>query len=467
MNRGDLRTDIRALLAWDIGQDAGTEQTRLNEAIRHGLDLLYTEAPEALYPQTPREVVPGTLSSGAYGGTTLSTTSDPWVLQFVGGTFAPVTDRTWDGMYHLEVTAKGQTYRFWCREFWLALTGEKYVSLDRPWTSGTATGLSWTLVAQYLWCPSEWSRIHTVVRWGSTGGPMRLTTATQAANQWQTRNQVSIVSGYPTELRREHSYQQRAPTRAPAVALVEGTWAGEPTGQFEYCFTYCWGYRDLYNKSPSGTPIPLFESAPSPISGPITSTAPQIVRVTVPEVDWMVNFNVAGALRAGHSGLYKRIYRRRKSITGGTHQTIEYPDVFQALADVDGPVTTYDDDGAAIPDYTLRLPEQGVYYAWSMWPTPDARTEMDIRVTCRPPLLLNDNDSPAVVPEYRSALALFCAHWYARRDQDEQLAQVFAKQARDQIGSLRAQTSNPTGKISRDGFGGRLPTEGPLRYRGS
>ncbi len=80
------------------------------------------------------------------------------------------------------------------------------------------------------------------------------------------------------------------------------------------------------------------------------------------------------------------------------HPTIEYPSVFQLLAEVDGATTTYEDNGSVIPDYYRRLPESHGYYLWRVTPYQDAEYQLDIRVRRKPTPLYNDYDAPKVDP---------------------------------------------------------------------
>ena len=116
------------------------------------------------------------------------------------------------------------------------------------------------------------------------------------------------------------------------------------------------------------------------------------VQVGLPDVDWQVFYDKAGSLRQTHSGLRKRIYRRRLTATGSAPlvTAIEAPAVFQFIAEVDGSTTTWVDNGSVIPGYYRRLPEVHGYYAWRATPQQDGRYEVDLRVLRRPRSLAND-----------------------------------------------------------------------------
>lgn len=472
MNRAELRQRIRDLVAWDTLDADTTAQAALDRSVRYGFDQAVTECPEAFEVAVQRVRIPG--SAKVPAGATLDTTADSWVMRFTGTTFVPKTDRTWDGTMWLEIadSTSGRTLRFQARTFWSTVSAgvtSYYVALDRPWPLSAATGLSYQLIAQYVWMPMSWQRVVSAMRWGDTGGPMSLVTNANAVALGQTRNLVSSVGGYPTELRRERSYQQPAPNLAPDGEVNDGTWTDlEPVGSFKYCFTYCWGYRDPLDKSPGGSFIPLYESSPSPVSAElIVPDMTRVVDLKLPDIDFQMGFHTTGTLRSTHSGVYKRIYRARLTTGIGTNSAIEAPDVYQFLADVDGSDTSFTDDGTIIPDYTLRLPESSGYYGWTMWPTPSSDTEIDLNVIERPPLLLNDYDAILVKPEYSDIVAHFCAAVHAAgRDADSSRGSELLAEARARLMRLRSAAANPTGRVQRLGFD-RHPAPQPWRYRGT
>ena len=114
------------------------------------------------------------------------------------------------------------------------------------------------------------------------------------------------------------------------------------------------------------------------------------------------------ALRRTRSGLYKRIYVRRKSITtsalAGVVSEVEVSDVFYLLAEVSGDTTEYVHDGSATPDYYRRLKAIHGYQSIRLWPHPDAEYQIDMRVLRRPQPLIADTDAPRVHEEAIDAL---------------------------------------------------------------
>ena len=104
----------------------------------------------------------------------------------------------------------------------------------------------------------------------------------------------------------------------------------QPKGRFEYVFTYIWGRHDAHNHL-DGPPLanamegeeerylPFLESGPSPASVEVDNTGlPGAIVLVLPDYDAGIGFMANTTLRYKHSGIRKRIYRRRKSDESGT-----------------------------------------------------------------------------------------------------------------------------------------------------
>jgi hypothetical protein len=446
---------MEALLSRPLSENDISGAERVNTCIDMAYKHLARKCKTALQPDMVRVEAPAAYPSGV-SGVSVVTTADPYVMQFSGGTFQAPTDGTasWVYEFHATLPTTGRVVRYMVREFWTdAVTGDRYFSLDRPWGhTSPATITKWQLRVPHLWLPEDVTEVLNGQVFGSNGTILQIKSAESAygAGEWQNMNQYT--AGTPSSMRRGKHYQQPAPNIAPIPVDQDGTWGPEPYGDFEYCFTYCVGYRTKNLISQGSMSVPLLESSPSPISAAETSSATKVIQVTLPEIDWQVNFNAAGALRAGHSGIYKRIYRRRISVLGGTHTTIEYPKVFQALADVDGATTTYLDEGKVVPDYSTRLPEIHGYYAWEIWPEPQSFTEYELRVLRRPGSLLNDYDAPRVAPECMDALTCYAASYVARFDKDVPLAELLESKADEYVREFVARYANPVSVVRRNPF---------------
>jgi hypothetical protein len=256
------------------------------------------------------------------------------------------------------------------------------------------------------------------------------------------------TKGRPEYVYRARHFQLDAPNRAPVAALdaseVAVPWVGpEPIGAFTYVITYVWGKKAV---APGGTRDPLWESSPSPASSSITvSSTARAVQLTLPEIDWQLGFNVTGAVSASHSGLRKRIYRARSTVAGSAplKVNIEYPNVFQLLAEVDGAATSYTDDGSVIPDYFRRVPESHGYYAWKVSPHQDSAYEIDVRVLRKPRALGNDYDAPRVHPAAEPMLLEIALHYLCRLDRAPEEANLHLREYERLAEQFRAQFANP------------------------
>lgn len=466
-NRVETIRAAKDILNWNV-----KDSTYAALAIRFCNDAYKrtaSECPPALIPDEIRERIPPTYTTGGGSASVsyISTTTDEFVLEFTdsaNSTFSPEVDGSWNGLYWLEITfpsPNGYMWRGQCREFWTEVVGgvtKRYVSIMRPWAFGPQTNLQYRLFVPYLWFRDDYEEIIIGQRFGSNGNPLVTKNINTAIYSGQWSNQNDREWGYPSELRRENQYQHPAPNIAPVVEVDDqGTWGPEPWGEFDYCITYIWGYRDRTRKSPQGSFIPLFESSASPVSTSVTITgAGMTVVMTLPDVAWQLNYGDAATLRYGHSGWKKRIYRRRKSTTGGTNDTIEHPAVFQFLADVDDTVTSFTDDGSIVPDYTLRLDDIHGYYCWSMWPLVSSEEPMEyqLRATRRPEPLLNDYDSPRIVPSCEDALTFFLVSYMSRHDKDNATAELYETKAKQILAQYRSRIANPTGMVDRQGWDG-------------
>ena len=220
--------------------------------------------------------------------------------------------------------------------------------------------------------------------------------------------------------------QIESPTKAPTTSYgANNSWQGpEPAGQFEYCFTYAWGYRDSdfrdfgpaqpYQSAQTAPSRlePLWESAPSPIVSVTTSNrledpivfGGKAINVITPDIDYMQGFGRNADPRYHHGGWRKRIYRRRVTVDpvaygalpnqlGGAIEQ-ETPDAFILIGDIIGHQTTFTDNGTLLPDYHRRLREVHGYESVRFYPRPSQRFQVDVRCLLRPDELKDDSDVP-------------------------------------------------------------------------
>lgn len=456
MNRGELRSAMMTLRSRDVPASDTTTIAKMNTLVDLAYKRLASECPAAILPDTEHCVLLPTYDTKSTGAK-IAPTSDQWVMEFVGTpvpTFAAL-DGTWDGIYHLEVTdSKGQVHRRQCREFWYAtdmldVITNSYVSLVTPWPVAVTGNMTFRLVAAEFFTKDDVMEVLDGSIYDPTRGVM--IPLSEGYIHFTGRNEIQgDTTGRPDNLYRTRHYQLDAPNKAPTAVLNTqdgAAWSGEGTGKFDYCFTYVWGRRDDALRDPSGTNDPQWESSPSPISSTVTvPNTTSDVTLTLPTVDWQILFDIPATLRQTHSGLRKRIYRRRYTVTGGGGlvTNIEAPEVFQFLAEVDGSSTTYTDDGSVIPGYYRRLPEVHGYYAWRSTPLQDARYEVDLRVLRRPRSLLNDYDAPRVQPDCIDALLQWCIYYFDLNDNNPDGARSALKEAMDSTATCRARYASPS-----------------------
>jgi len=328
MNKKDWRDRLLTIRAWNADSTKNFA-SELDDVLNLALQRIASDVPAAIVPDMDYVAVSQDYTEKDFGRG-VSTTSDAYVLSFGSiGTTNPVTDGTWDGIYHIEFQDdKLQWHRRQCREFWVQIGGEynnKYlVSLDRPIQSGiTVTNQDFRLQQLEFFFSDD---VMELVDGGihDQNVSQIICLPQSFASYMQHDNIRGNILGRPEYCTRGRHFQLDAPVKAITVAASQNNWVGpEPIGTFEYVFTYCWGKRDLEFGSKGGAAIPQWESAPSPISSAATVTTTANV-LTLPEIDWQLNFGDSTTLRYSRSGIYKRIYRRR-SVTGGSpsHTTIE------------------------------------------------------------------------------------------------------------------------------------------------
>lgn len=473
MNRIELREMMQTLRVWDVPATDTKFTAKMNSVIDLAYMRVADECPEALSPSSEYILLPKAYSTSSTGSK-VSTTADPYVLEFTAppSGFTPKADGTFDGVYWLEVVhpTSGAKLRHQCREFWTTVSNN-YVSLVRPWNSGTITNATFNLYAPYVWLESDVMNVLDAYVYASNGTLVQVKNSTSQQRNGRFPQYTTVEYGTPTSIRRGDLYQHPSPNKAPTATTTyeqgTNTWLGpEPVGTFDYCFTYCWGYRTEYRTDNHNLKIPLFESAPSPSSAKVSvNNDDTFVTLTLPEIDWQLNFNVAGSLRATHSGWYKRIYRRRYTTgTVNTHTTIEAPEVFQVMGDVSGEITSYVDNGVVIPDYDRRLPTVHGYYAWELWPVPTGDTELDLRVLRRPKKLANDYDAPAIAHECIDGLVFYALAYLARMDKDEEGAGMYELRAKEVLKSYRGRYAAPASVIEANRWTGSRSIPGRSRF---
>lgn len=187
----------------------------------------------------------------------------------------------------------------------------------------------------------------------------------------------------------------------------------QPKGRFEYVFTYVWGRHDSHNHL-DGPPLanamegeeerylPFLESGPSPASVEVDNTGlPGAIVLVLPDYDAGIGFMANTTLRFKHSGIRKRIYRRRKSDESGT---LDFDSRYYLLDEIEGWRKTYTDDGTKVPDPSFPLRSVQRYESIGVYPNPDKRYEVRMRYVAAPEPLVSAQDVPPIPEDAIDAL---------------------------------------------------------------
>lgn len=434
-----------------------------------------------------------------------STLTNAWVLRRTipvgtAGYTAWARDRSWDGRV-IELTDEdGVVHTNRIRSVWseeLADEEEYYcVSLWTPWPYaeyGDVT--SYRIYTPDYYLPDDVVEVKSMRVVGqSFPTPIKIIGQQEAESVGITDESVDRSGATPYIAYRRGHFALPTPNTAPDIEASSSNWSGpEPAGEFEYCFTLCWGKRDIDHGSPGfprhnfqspqasdesdGTMTatdpgahrlrePLWESAPSPISDAYVQTnvngegaATAGIRVVLPDIEYALGFLLDGLttgssamtrVHSTHSGWYYRVYRRRltadftdytdlgTAIAGTSITTLEKLDIqdaFFLLAEVNhrgaGGLLEVNDLGQWIPDYNRRLRDVSGYQAIRFHPPPDARYEIECRVIRRPQRLVSDSDVPPIHSEAIKVLVDHtCALMYEQLGNFQMMQSSMEKYAR-------------------------------------
>lgn len=484
MNLLDLRQGLFDSLDWDA-RPTTAAVSRMDRFVNRAYNQVALDVPFLFFEdefvlRTLPDVVPtldsDTITPDAVDVGAPSGGANPWVFtvdtaqnqtNFDAGAVEWNADRTWDGRY-IEILDDNGVYRtLRIRSVWVVSTVASF-STWTPWDIaqwGSGPFADWRVFSSEYYLPDDLVDIkHLAVYHEQNHLPITVLPQAEAENLGLAEHDADAPTGLPQMAFRRRHEQIRGPVTAPTVALGSAAdasqrWHGpEPHGQFQYIVTYCWGKRTLDHRNPgvgwfegdastlvnngfsggngeiaadSRTVEPIFESAPSPASSAITVSAADnnyagCVRVTVPNIEYMLGFLMSGNSSAGslarsntnHSGWFVRIYRKRLSMDVGaayqdlgptlTGQSIptlhlmDFDDGYYLLAEMAITATNegiYDDKGQVLPDHNRRLRDVHGYQSLRFYPHPDDGYEVRIRGTRRPEKLLSPYDVPRVHSE--------------------------------------------------------------------
>lgn len=429
-NLAGIRAAIFSQADW-APSNSPVAQDRVDEFINRAYFRMAEEAPFLFFESEIKMAIDPDVNKGS--NTDLlrvaqTPAADAWVLEtelLAGATGSTSwnSDRIWDGRtIQLYDSAQDRWLKYTIREVWQQ-SNRYRISLDRPWKNNTDTGIDWFIETHEFNIPQDAIEVRSLTLRRNTA-MYPLSILGQDSAEWSSlANTGRVVSkGLPRwAFRREHK-SLRAPSFDP-VASTAQTWVGpEPTGKFEYRFTYIWGKQEIWFHNPgplsqdsqtatSSRYQPYLESPPSPKTAQVDNTTDlgggvyNAIEITLPNIDFMLGFDDNPSLgittaRYRRSGIKKRIYRRRISEGavpgGGLGPSIEKPDDFFLLAEVDGHETTFTDNGFNTPDYGVPLQPVHGYQTVRLWPTPDTNYTVEVRCVRRPKALTDAQDYPVI-----------------------------------------------------------------------
>ena len=442
MNLQDIRNAIFSQADWAPTQSPDAI-TRVDLFINRALFQMAQEAPFLFFEETLKiatlpDKTPDTAAILAANPVGLPdnlsvVTTDPWVLERnrASGTAGLINwDETgrWNSRM-IEITdTQGQIHRHRIRDIWTSVVGigpgaveNQRLSLYRPWHNVTATALTYRIYNEAYYLPDDVIEVNSLRLFrAGQNWPLEIVGQFEAEEMSLADVPARVASGVPRVAYRRGHFQIETPTKAPRLGLNDaaGGWTGpDHAGQFDYVFTYTWGYRDgeLQDFGPEQSMLvqpndarfePRFESAPSPSTQVTLANNVNGVEIFTPSVDYMQGFGKSGAPtdpRYLHGGWRKRIYRRRNTVLAAApaqagmttgEEERESINEYLLLFDIPGHQTSVVDQGLVLADYHRRLRDVHGYEALMLYPRPDRRYEIDVRCTRRPKRLADNSDVP-------------------------------------------------------------------------
>jgi len=420
-NLAGIRAAIFAQSDWAPSNSPVAEE-RVDEFINRAYFRMAEEAPFLFFESEIRMAIDPDVNKASSTDLLSVAGADAWTLETdlavgAAGSTTWNSDRIWDGRT-IQLYDKDQDrwLKYTIREVWQQSNRYK-ISLDRPWKNNTDTGIDWFVETHEFNIPQDAIEVRSLtLQRSNLSCPLSI--LGQDSAEWSSvaNSGRNVSKGLPRwAFRREHK-SLRAPTFDP-VTTLGGSWSGpEPTGKFEYRFTYVWGKQEIWFHNPgpqtqstqtatSARYQPYLESPPSTKTAiadntTISGGAYDAIAVSLPNIDFMLGFDDNTTERYHRSGIKKRIYRRRVSEGPTplpyTTSNVEQPDDFFLLDEVDGHITTFLDTGANTPDYGVPLQPVHGYQTIRLWPTPDANYTIEVRCIRRPKALTDEQDYPLI-----------------------------------------------------------------------
>ena len=434
-NLRGLREAVFAQTDWAPSQ-SDEAVFRLNQFINRAVYMLATEAPflfeDTEYQLTLEPVVEPESTSD----TLISDTGDDWVLRssLADGATTNLQISAQERSYTartLMVTDAVDTYvthEYEIRDMYTIAggthSGKVGIVLDRPFAKGQTASLTydWRIVTKDYPLPADIIELRAI-NLRESGRIYSLDVMGQDVVELNSMQHPSTTttSGQPRWYYRRAPKSLAAPTFTPSADTIKfssgglTTWSAaanaQPTGEFEYCFTYVVGDKikrtlpqtaDTYNSGSQTTDWrePWIESPPSPVSSAVSATPVEDgatvytgITVTLPDVDLIMGFHDSAQVRHQHTGIRKRIYRRRLTDDSGK---LEIDKKFHIIAEVDAGTIIYNDNGLDTPAQDVVLMNNARNECVAFYPTSDKLYDVTLRAVVRPEPLIHDHDTPAI-----------------------------------------------------------------------
>lgn len=350
--RQNLRSAVFERLDWNPNPST-TAISRCNDRINEALRSIRTEVP-LLFQKvlwrfwTKPDFNPASTDTVSVYLETGGTFRDPWV--FVRDT--PNSDiaaadllevdgtRTGDAIYITD--SDGVTHRREIRSVHNVLYGSpavthQFIVLDQPWMDQTASEVTWRVATEHVPIPWWIGKISSISPQGQSPGQMDFLPSTTRVGP---NRSSDIMNSYPDRyFGRVFQLGTRdipRPRRAPTATSITGTlWVGPtPPGTYSFKTTLVYGFHDSRHgfslPSEHYSPLsggegpgdyrrlhPKYESAPSPVSSSVSSTASggsfTSILLTLNDQEFLLGFGHPGTARQHRSGLYTAIYAKREA----------------------------------------------------------------------------------------------------------------------------------------------------------
>lgn len=325
-----------------------------------------------------------------------------------------IQDGRWDSR-NLWVKSRdtSEYYRFQAHEWWTDQEAAlEYVSLDKMYPVTTSNSMLWWVYTDpYALQDDVVSVVEasifdplTAQKW-----PMKGITEAEMERLWRPGPPSQGTQAKPLYWCPGPRKRRRPLQWTPQVSNT-GTWeaTGDDTGQRDYRLTVCWGRRDIADLDTHGNMRPIWESPPTPASAKITATAGAggAISVTTPHIDYIAHYMgipTTGRVSNFRSGYYIRVYERQYTDTEST--PLNDLAGYYLIGEVSG-TGPFLHTGIAQRVYEVPLRPNQDIPTIRVWPHPNQRYELDLRVVRRPAPVTVTGEVIPVPPDASELLIL-------------------------------------------------------------